>query len=63
MKTKLGDKPMNRGTEIKNTEFATKRLTHWRAYLLLVYKFLGPFFFIYVVPYLHSDAALVKKDC
>lgn len=54
---------MNRGTEIKNTEFATKRLTHWRAYLLLVYKFLGPFFFIYVVPYLHSDAALVKKDC
>ena len=53
---------MNRGTEIINTVFATKRLTHWRPYLLPVYKFLGPFF-IYSVPYLHSDAALVKEDC
>ena len=51
---------MNRGTEIKNTEFATKRLTHWKPYLLLVYKFLGPFF--YLISFLLTFGCRSRKE-
>ena len=49
---------MNRGTEIKN-RIRDKKINALEALFIADVQVLRAFF----VPYLHSDAALVKEDC